>query len=400
MYSTPTTLGVPSQDLLHVGTQRDIWSPLKLEALRDTLRRQARDERAKDRMVSLADTRFEFDDCGAAFVRFRGRSRFGRRRLMTAHAVKQVASLVGTQASLAMLQDLVHGGEQADLKLASRVLQRLALRSDSDRKLRFRTAIRHCQPGGRQRIVTAVLSDRYRPYDDAEFVAELVERIPKSDKLPVLSAWRTSEAFSLRMSLSPDEPEMCQPFPMVEFRNSEVGAGSTTLSSGLFTLICTNGMHNWDDHSVYRWPHRGDPTRVREGVVTALAQAQEQATVAQNDYLQAGKIVMGDSAEDIDQWLSAQSRRLRLSGRFIRGVLEALEHPTTSRAEGGAFSLASVVDAVTLYAQQAPFDERHDMERLAGRFLEEGTRHRREMSAYYAEMEAVMADEVLTDVPF
>jgi len=400
MYSTPTTLGVPSQNLLHVGTQRDIWAPLKLEALRDTLRRQARDERARDRMSSLADTRFEFDDRGAAFVRFRGRSRFGRRRLMTAHAVRQVASLVGTQSSLAMVQDLVHGGEQADLKLASRVLQRLAMRSDSDRTLRFRSAIRHCQPGGRQRVITAVLSERYQPYDDAEFVAELVERIPKSDKLPVLSAWRTSEAFSLRMSLSPDEPEMCQPFPMVEFRNSEVGAGSTTLSSGLFTLICTNGMHSWDDQSVYRWPHRGDPSRVRDGIVAALERAHCQATSIQSDYELAGDIVIGDSVEAVQSWIATQSRRLRLSGRFVRGVVKALEHPTTSRTEGDSFSLASIVDAVTLYAQEAPLNDRHDMERLAGRFLDEGTRRRREMSAYYAEMEAVMADEVLTDVPF
>jgi len=400
MYYRPTTLGIPSQNLLQVGTQRNIWSPLSLEALRDTLRRQARDERARDRMVSLADTRFEFDSDGAAFVRFRGNSRFGRRRPMTAHAVKQVASLVSTSRALAMVHDLVHGGDSADLKLATRVLGRLALRSDPDRKLRFRTAIRDCQPGGRQRIVTAVLSERYQPYDDAEFVTELVDRIPKSEKLPVLGAWRTSEGFSLRMSLAPEEPEVCKPFPMVEFRNSEVGAGATTLSSGLFTLVCTNGMHSWDDHSVYRWPHRGDPRRVREGVVAALKDAQTKATAIQSDYELAGTIVIGEQLEQVQEWMAAQRRRLSLSRRFVRGVLKALLDPTTSRTDSDTFSLASIVDGVTLYAQELPLDERYDIERLAGRFLDEGTRQRRERNAFYDQIESELQDEVLVDVPF
>jgi len=400
MLFSPTTLGIPSQELLKVGTQRDIWSPLRLEGLRKQLTRQARSERSRDQIAALQDCRFEFDPAGGAYVRFRGRSRFGRRHPMTSHAVKQVATLVSTPRSLALFEDLVCEGEDADLRLATRVLQRLALRSQPERKLRFRTAVRDCGWNKKVRIVTAILTEQYQPYDDAEFVTELVEQIPDCDKLPVLGAWRTSEGFSLRLSLSPEEPEQCKPFPMVEFRNSEVGSGATTLSSGLFTLVCTNGMHSWDDYATYRWPHRGETGRVREEISAALERARCQAEAVQSDYEQGSEVLVGESAPQVQHWLQQQSRRLRLSQRFIRGVIKALDDPTTSLRDDGSFHLASVVDAVTLYAQTEPFAERYDMERLAGRLLQEGLRRHHQQRTMFGESGVPLGGYGDGDVPF
>jgi hypothetical protein len=227
-------------------------------------------------------------------------------------------------------------------------------------------------PGQPKRIVVAVLSEQYRIYDDAEFVTDLLEQVPSKMQLEVISAWRGAEGLRVRASLGEvkDGPEVAVPIPMVEFRNSEVGLSSAMLRGGLYTLVCTNGMHSWDEWAAERWPHRGDMSRVSDEIAAAIRTVHAKATDTLGVYNAAAKQVLGSGPQAVRSWLEDRQRHYRLSGRFIDRTLFALEDDTTSRSATGDFTLASVVDAITLQAQDASFSGRFELERLAGRILE------------------------------
>ena len=77
-----------------------------------------------------------------------------------------------------------------------------------------------------------------------------------------------------------------------------------------------------------------------------------------------------DSAEAL-QWAEPRLRSHNLSKAFIRRVGGALDDETTSKHEDGGFALSSLVDAITLSAQGKGYTRRFDLERLAGRLIEE-----------------------------
>jgi len=365
-------LGLKSQTLMRSGATPGDWNELSLEEVRDEVRGQARAERAEDRTVRLSDCRIEFESDGRACIRYRGSSRFGRPQPITTDALLQIGRMVTRPSAFTLFEDLVLDGEPGDLKLATRVLQRMVSRKLPDRKVFVRTAVRTLDDGNRKRVTLAVLSRQYRVFDDADFLDSLLSTVPEASGRRVISAVRTSSGLSLRMSRAAtnlSELPVATPVPMVELRNSEIGQGSTAVSSGLFTLLCTNGMHQWKRDSVQRWPHRAGTGDVREELAAALERADLSALDAQDDYRAGTRITVGTSPEQVADWLQNRERGLRLSRRLIAEVVEALDDPTTSRAEGGELTVASVVDAMTLHAQSAPFTQRYDLERLAGRVL-------------------------------
>ena len=158
---------------------------------------------------------------------------------------------------------------------------------------------------------------------------------------------------------------------MIEFRNSEVGTGSATMTGSLFTLVCTNGMHGWGKGSIYRWPHRGDVDRIGPQISAAIQQVHAQAMESLVHYDLARSQTIGDHPEAVRTWLEQRQRRYRLSQGFIERTLDALTDPTTTGSSTGNFGLASVIDAITLQAQSASFSGTWEFERLAGRILEE-----------------------------
>jgi len=374
-------LGIPAHDLLREGCLPADWEPLQLESLRDLLHRQNRQERPREQVVPLRDCRFEFNHDGAAFLRIRGKRRFGRPRQMTTHALRQVVRRISRSGSSDLLEDLVRRGGSSNLRLASQLLSCLVGDRHGDRTIRFRTVRRDPEhwldafptaaPGRTERIVIAAVGPQYRSYDDARFIADLNEQVPADLELQVISAWRTSEGLRVRAKLGNSEPDPYEPAPMIEFRNSEVGTGSATMTGSLFTLVCTNGMHGWGKGSIYRWPHRGDVDRIGPQISAAIQQVHAQAMESLVHYDLARSQTIGDHPEAVRTWLEQRQRRYRLSQGFIERTLDALTDPTTTGSSTGNFGLASVIDAITLQAQSASFSGTWEFERLAGRILEE-----------------------------
>jgi hypothetical protein len=366
------TLGLPPVTLMSETASRGTWNPVPLEALRDGLRRDQRETRRRDVMCPLAQVGIRFDRDGDAWIRpGRGEQRRRREYPASAAAVGQLLDRIGLPSLGANLADLVEAG-RSDLATAH-ANALLALRA-GDRLVRLRCRRR---PGERRLVVEAVVSDRYAPYDDAQLVSDLLSALRGPKKMPeVISAYRSTEGLRLRLTADGRPVKVGEPIRMLEARNSEVGRGSAMVIPGLFTLVCTNGMHHWSKEEVFRWTHlRADPKRIAEELRDAVGPAWEQAAELRSAWRRGLAVVLPvEQDEQAEPWLTELVRRLRmghlLGKQLVEDVVAHLDHPTTARPERGRWSLATLTDAITLRAQQEALVERFELERAAGRLLE------------------------------
>jgi hypothetical protein len=368
-------LGVPAHDLLLRGARRGSWDLSSLEGLRDELQVQKRSERAEERVVPLSDCRFEFPGAAEATVRFRGRSRFGRPVPITTHALSQLLRRLGP-GSLSVVEHLVDAGGRSELRLAGRLVHGLIGERHGERRVRFRIVRRSPdlwgdEPGRARRVVVAAVGASYRPYDDVDFMSDVLDVVPEDLNLRVKTAWRSSEGLSVRMAVLEDEPDPHDPVPMVEFRNSEVGLGSASVTGMIFKLVCTNGAYGWGQGAAARWPHRGNTARVRDELVPAIRRLLANANASRSRYIDARTLAVGRDRHEVREWLEARRGRYRLTEAMTGRILDALDDPTTSRTAAGGYGLASVVDAITLQAQSTSFSGIYDDGRLASRLLDE-----------------------------
>ncbi len=366
-------LGLPPALLLDETARRGKWNPLSLEELRDGLRQERRDRPRRDFVFPLRDVGVRFDDDGGVWLR-PGRGPHRRRWECPASssATEQLLARIGLPSLYANLEDLVAAG-RADLATAqaNALLQMRA----GDRVVRLRA--RRREVGDHRPTIEAVVGDRYAPYDDLQLVTDLLASLRRSKKLPgVISAFRSTAGLRLRLTTDGQPAEVGRPIRMLEARNSEVGRGSAMVCPGIFTLVCTNGMHHWSREEVFRWSHlRADPARIAAEIGDAVGRAWEQADTVYERWRRAADVVLPvEEPEAAERWLRELARRLRLghalSRRAVSDVVGTLDDPTTTRPASGRWSLATVADAMTLRAQDEGFAQRFEFERAAGRLLE------------------------------
>jgi hypothetical protein len=366
------TLGLPPATLMNETASRGAWNPIPLEALRDGLRRDRRETRRRDVMCPLAQVGIRFDRDGGAWVRpGRGEQRRRREYPASAAAVGQLLDRIGLPSLGANLADLIEAG-RSDLATAH-ANALLALRA-GDRLVRLRCRRRL---GERRLVIEAVVSDRYAPYDDARLVGDLLSALRGTKKMPeVISAYRSTDGLRLRLTADGRPVKVGEPIRMLEARNSEVGRGSAMVIPGLFTLVCTNGMHHWSKEEVFRWTHlRKDAGRIAHELTEAVGPAWDQAAELRELWSRGCEVLLPvERDEQVEAWLTELVRRLRLGhllGKaLIEDVVAHLDDPTTSRPEQGRWSLATLTDAITLRAQREALAERFELERVAGRLLE------------------------------
>ena len=366
-------LGLPPVTLMHETATRGDWNPVPLEALRDRLRRDRRETLRREIHCPLKEVAIRFDGDGSAWIRpGRGEKRRRREYPASAAAVSQLLDRIGLASLGANLADLVEAG-RPDLATAQ-ANALLALRAGS-RVVRLR-ALRSPNRG-RRVVVEAVVSDRYTPYDDARLVGDLLSALRRTKKLPeVISAYRSTEGLRLRLTADGRPVKVGEPVRMLEARNSEVGRGAAMVSPGIFTLVCTNGMHHWADKEVFRWTHlRKDARRIAHELKEAVGPAWDQAAELRELWSRGGDVTLPvEQDEQAEAWLTELVRRLRmghvLGKQLVEDVVAHLDHPTTSRPKQGRWSLATLTDAITLRAQQEALVERFELERAAGRLLE------------------------------
>jgi len=178
-------------------------------------------------------------------------------RLMTERSYRQYLSRLGIPFKVATL----FSGDLQGQMIAER-LQDPNLNLDKEIFVRAR-------PGH----VRALLSDRYGDMRDREVVDILDELIPNLDGYEVFRGVATDELFAVTLlGRDPVHANGDRYFPIHVVRNSEVGASSFNVTSGICKGACSNGMiFGLKKDTQFRIRHLG--ARMRENVEAVLNKA-------------------------------------------------------------------------------------------------------------------------------
>jgi len=357
---------VPNRSLLSRSMPRGVLTHLTtMEDLRDTLARQrkAMEERDHDRSLSQLHVEFRGGRLTAQWLD----RRKGLSEEMAVHknAYSQMASdLLPARGGNFLTTQARLGEDGAKLSTASWAT--FARQQQNPRM--FRTVKYRRDDGKVERMIRSMHSTGYAAYSNAEFVADALDAAPELGAMTVLDVSQRDTEIRIRLSATPrEEFTLDKPVQMLTLWNSEVGRRSTGITAGAWKLICTNGMGSWDSKTGWTWRHYGNVERIRDGVRSAIEEAQTSASGVVEAY---GKALTTE-IDDMLSFLDTEMGREGLTGTQKDRAILALTDETTTQGDW----LASAIDAITLAAQdEGDLLAQHDMERAASRILIRGLR--------------------------
>ena len=365
---TPTNnpnlpLLIPDRSIVKAGTRRGMKpTPLHHEEVRDRLLKINAAQAPEDIERSFSHLHVSFNS-GRVTGRFMHPTGLGDEMMVHENAFSQMAAnnLPGRGGSFLLSQARL--GEQGR-KLSTLSWSLFAAENDKPRM--FRTANMRDLDGSTRRVIRSQHSQGYAPYDNAQFVTDLLDNSPELARMSVIQWDMMDTGMRLRfVDTENGEITLRQPVPMVEAWNSEVGRRRVGLLGGMFRLICTNGMGSWDKKSEYHWRHYGDAERISGGVKNAIEEIRTSASGVVEAYTRSLNVAIDDAM----LWLEQELGIAGASGEQVQRSIKALSDDTTT--EGGF--LASVVDAVTLAAQdESNLFEQSEMEAFGARLLRRG----------------------------
>ena len=361
---TPTRL-VADRTLVARGATRGVLDTLHLEGVRDYLRTLAGKQEPIDfeRSFSQMHVSFVGGRITAQLLSPQGLS--GNPMLVSRNGFSQMsAELLPTRLGANLLEtaDLGPAGE----KLATMTWAEWA-KTDTKPRL-FRSVQMRDGEGTVKRMLRSQHSQGYGTYDNLRFVEDLLANAGELHGLPVGQFTVSDSGMRLRfLGRAKEEVTLREPVPMIEAWNSEAGRRRTGLVGGMWKLICTNGMGSWDKKSEYHWRHFGDSERIGRGVASAMAEI----GTASSQVLAAYEQALNVSIDDAFAWMEREMQGVATQA-FTARAIEALDHETTTPGKG----LASVIDAITLEAQNEDLFTQADMEALAANLLRRGLERR------------------------
>lgn len=366
MTATPTTALAPARlisdrVLAARGASRGSLTTLHLEDVRDHVRTLAQKQEPLDHERSFSQMHISFTG-GRVTARLLGSNGAGEEMLVSKNAFSQMSSELLPARFGAGLLDLAALDGDGE-KLATMAWAKFA-RVDEKVRL-FRTVNMKDPVTGRvARLLRSQHSQGYGTYDNLRFVEDLLANATELRDLPVAQFNLSDAGMRLRfLGVPRDEVTLKTPVPMIEAWNSEVGRRRVGLIGGMWKLVCTNGMGTWDKKSEFHWRHYGEGDRIGRGVASAMDEigtASSQVLVAYDQALSVG-------IDNAFAWMEQQMRG-EASTPFIARAIAALDHATTTPGR----TLASVVDAITLEAQEEDLFTQADMEALAADMLRRG----------------------------
>ena len=158
--------------------------------------------------------------------------------------------------------------------------------------------------------------------------------------------------------------ELNKPMPIIEAYNSEAGRRSTILTAAIWKLICTNGMQTFNEKDTFRWIHSGNVQRIADGVASAVENLQTKARGVVKLYNEALDV----SIDNAFAFMTRELKKEKLTKEQIDSATAAIGHEWNAPGE----SLATVIDATTLIAQQFDMFEQANIERAAARMMQRG----------------------------
>lgn len=213
----------------------------------------------------------------------------------------------------------------------------------------------------------AVVSPGYSPVPDATIARALLGALAHVSRDPRVQRVQISE-MTTTFVLSIGEPyrpgghgDVGDVWGGLVCRNSNVGFAALAVNLYLVRLICKNGMTLPDEGStVLRRIHRGlDLADLEPKLYNKLRGLPAR--------LQRGTDALAESAhmrvDDVDVAVRTMLQESRLPLRLLPGIIEAYQHEQHQTVFG-------VAQAITLAAQSLPAEQRFDLERAAGTYVE------------------------------
>ncbi len=213
----------------------------------------------------------------------------------------------------------------------------------------------------RARVVRAVLSGRFQPFDDLDLIRAL-EGLPSIDEAVVRWCDVNDLTTHVRLTWPEDRVELRVGDVVergVHISNSEVGARSVRIQPLVFRLVCTNGMLAPKKLGGYAIRHVGNGDRVRQLVGEAIDDVFGATEELIDKFRQALTVAVDQPVDE----LTALAKAGSLTEAQFRATLDSY----LLEAEPTRFGIAN---AITLAAQgQDDPINRTGMEALAGRYV-------------------------------
>ncbi len=215
--------------------------------------------------------------------------------------------------------------------------------------------------------VRAVLSERYRPLDNADLIGTLIPVL--EDRFEVRGIALTPESFHLRLvdprlarEVLPNDRLMVG----VHVANSETGRRSVTVDALVWRLVCLNGMVRLvRGKSLLRQRHVSwDRPRFADALNRTVCEAVT-AGAGLIDRLQAATREPVPDVEGVIRAIAQQAALTQAIQDRVKQALLSTPPPQQERVYG-------LVQALTFVAQSLTPDDRYDLEVTAGRLLDEG----------------------------
>jgi len=360
----PSTLAparlVSDRVLASRGATRGSLTTLHLEDVRDHVRTLAQKQQPEDYERSFSQMHVSFVG-GRVTARLLNAQGAGEEMLVSRNAFSQMGSELLPGRGGSFLLDLAALDGDGE-KLATMTWAKFARLDDKPRL--FRSVRMRDTDGSVKPLLRSQHSQGYGTYDNLRFVEDLLANAGELRDLPVAQFHLSDAGMRLRfLGVPKDEVQLKTPVPMIEAWNSEVGRRRVGLVGGMWKLVCTNGMGTWDKKSEFHWRHYGEGDRIGRGVASAMEEigtASSRVLVAYDQALHVG-------IDNAFAWMEQQMRG-EASTPFIARAIVALDHETTTPGR----TLASVVDAITLEAQEEDLFTQADMEALAADILRRG----------------------------
>lgn len=231
----------------------------------------------------------------------------------------------------------------------------------------------------------ALLSERYRPFDNFEVAEHSLEALKVAD-CRVVSCEVTDRRFYLKAVSNRIETEVKKGDVVqagVVISNSEVGSGSLKVEPLIYKLSCDNGMISLD--SSYRKNHAGSALSSKDN--RAIEFFTDETRKAADDvvFLQVRDIVKGTMTDDglkllVERFANSQEQVLEADAFETVELLRKNESLGEAEGKGILASLLrgedsntlfGLVNAVTDYSKQVEsYDRATELERLGGKLLE------------------------------
>lgn len=215
--------------------------------------------------------------------------------------------------------------------------------------------------------VTAVVSDRYAPFDADQLIETMRGALDHHGALREVRvrAVATGMVDVLRMTF-PSEAVAVKPGDIshigLDISSSSFGRSAVHVRSMVWRLVCTNGLRMPDRAGAFSFRHVGDVQRLRDGIREAIPTALTHARGTMNRWRQAVNVMVESVAELVDDMRVLTHDERRRVREELRSDLGTRELP--ERAD-----VYTVVNAITGAARAAEPARRLELEMVAGRVL-------------------------------